>query len=233
MTLLDKAEAWSVLARAVAWRDDQTDAALRADYASPAGSAPSDSRLIAATEEPVRIVRELTPPEDDVPSFLLDLRADDGTTPAYAATLSASFTLEESESADDGAPTQRVPGDEREGVLHVWLDSVHHHGSLIEVEGLGRALSCAAYHAHRPKPVRYVWHHILPQICGGLTAAPNLVSVCDNCHYGIHAAMYDMAHGRKPQGTTEQAALAKLGYDAAVTAGTVDKIPNEGGVSIS
>lgn len=102
------------------------------------------------------------------------------------------------------------------------------------IEGIGTAVSCAGAKSHAPKPLRYVWHHVLPRACGGQTTADNLVEVCDNCHYGIHAILYQMAHhdGTAPSfahmAGSERYAIALRGYFAAVAAGTVAQIPNEG-----
>lgn len=110
-------------------------------------------------------------------------------------------------------------------------DLVAPDGAILSVPELGRATYCAAYAGvHRPRPVRFVWHHVLPQVAGGLTEAANLVSVCDSCHYTIHAYLWACARGlKRPRVAAGQAMLALRGYQAAIDAGTVDKIPNEGG----
>lgn len=115
----------------------------------------------------------------------------------------------------------------------------HHHHALTVVYGLGRASGCVGYAStHRPRPIRYVWHHVLPQACGGKTAKDNLASLCDNCHYAVHSMMWLLAHhngqtetiiGWSRLGTAPQRELAMRGYQGAVAAGTVNKIPNEGG----
>jgi hypothetical protein len=92
---------------------------------------------------------------------------------------------------------------------------------------------CAGYGKHRPAPTRFVWHHILPQVCGGPTVPANLAPLCDSCHYTVHALLHNLKlTGHLPRlihrGTKEQRTFAQMGYDAAVKAGTVDKIPNEG-----
>lgn len=100
---------------------------------------------------------------------------------------------------------------------------------------VGKATSCAMSSAHNPVPLRFVWHHILPQVCGGQTIATNLVSVCDSCHYAIHRLLWDLKTHEgvftvpKSVRNRHRAAYAYMGYDAAKAAGTVDKIPNEGG----
>lgn len=102
---------------------------------------------------------------------------------------------------------------------------------------VGRATSCACVGDHRPAPLRYVWHHILPEVCGGKSSKDNLVSVCDNCHYGIHAMLYDLKLHGPPLRTygrfagTKRAQIALEGYAAAAQAGVVDKIPSEGSIS--
>lgn len=104
----------------------------------------------------------------------------------------------------------------------------HSHDALTVVDGLGRATTCQAYGAHRPVPLRFVWHHILPQVCGGKTEAANLASVCDSCHYSIHIILWQMANNVPlSKAAKGQLALAKQGYDLAVSAGTVGKIPKE------
>jgi hypothetical protein len=99
---------------------------------------------------------------------------------------------------------------------------------------VGKATTCEASKSHAPKPLRFVWHHVLPRTCGGQTIADNLASVCDNCHYGIHAILFELSqnNGRAPsyQHLTGSGryAIALRGYEAAVAAGTVVQIPNEG-----
>ena len=85
---------------------------------------------------------------------------------------------------------------------------------------------------HRPKPLRFVEHHVLPQVCGGKTEPANLAGLCDSCHYTVHALLYQLKLNgstyKLSQGTRKQRALAYRGYTAAVAAGTVDRIPDEG-----
>ena len=102
--------------------------------------------------------------------------------------------------------------------------------ALTFLEGIGRAEHCEVPTDHRPRPLRFVWHHKLPQVCGGLTRPDNLASVCDSCHYSVHVLMWNMAHGvpllhRQSPG---QLTLALEGFLAAKAAGTVDRIPKEG-----
>lgn len=110
--------------------------------------------------------------------------------------------------------------------------------TLLFVAGLGPATTCAAYAHHRPRPMRFVWHHILPQVCGGKTKAMNLVQLCDSCHYSVHALMTELVlvngdpHKIAHLGTASQRALALTGYDEAAAAGTTDRIPNEGGSAV-
>ena len=100
----------------------------------------------------------------------------------------------------------------------------------VELEGIGKATSCQLTRDHRPVPLRFVWHHILPQVCGGKTEAANLASVCDSCHYSVHILMWLMANGGIPadiKGSKAQRALAAQGYSQALAAGTAGKIPKE------
>jgi hypothetical protein len=100
--------------------------------------------------------------------------------------------------------------------------------------GVGRATNCAITDHHRPTPLRYVWHHILPLTCGGKSEAANLVSLCDSCHFAVHMLMTDLKlHNGQltipaTLRTRKRERLARSGYQQAVAAGTVDKIPNEG-----
>jgi len=100
------------------------------------------------------------------------------------------------------------------------------------IEGLGKASACAVSRWHRPAPMRYVWHHILPQVCGGLTNAVNTIQLCDNCHYAVHVLLYQLKTNGvvTPSSSNNKVRIgvAKDGYLAALAMGTVDKIPNEG-----
>ena len=115
--------------------------------------------------------------------------------------------------------------------------------AVLSLPGVGPATLCqvASATAHRPTPLRHVWHHIQPQEAGGQTVTVNLAQLCDSCHYTIHRLMYVMRlkfDGKQltaeQQGWLDkpprqaQLAFAVTGYNACVTAGTVDKIPNEG-----
>lgn len=98
---------------------------------------------------------------------------------------------------------------------------------------VGYATSCAVSPHHSPKPIRYVWHHILPRVCGGKTEVSNLVSLCDSCHYAVHALLHDLkVNGHFTIASTvrnkKRAAIALDGYYHAQTMGTVSLIPNEG-----
>lgn len=100
---------------------------------------------------------------------------------------------------------------------------------------VGTATKCMVAKTHEPKPLRYVWHHILPKVCGGQTVETNLVSCCDNCHYGVHALLWALAqNGGKLSAifahftSTARYDVAMMGYERAVEAGTVAQIPNEG-----
>lgn len=107
------------------------------------------------------------------------------------------------------------------------------HTDLTFVPGLGRATSCPCVEHHRPKPARFVWHHLLPQVCGGKTTPDNLVSICDNAHYAIHALLWAI-HANGGKAPSKQGRVnafitdaAVRGYAAAVAAGTTDRIPKE------
>jgi HNH endonuclease len=108
--------------------------------------------------------------------------------------------------------------------------------AMVTFEG-GRASHCqlAAYHA--PEPLRYVFHHIQPQEAGGVTAEENLAQVCDGCHIAVHVLLYALARGggSLPAGVRvnrRQLALARQGYEACAAAGTVNRIPDEGGALV-
>jgi hypothetical protein len=110
-------------------------------------------------------------------------------------------------------------------------------GAILAVDELGPATQCQAAHTHEPRPMRHVWHHILPQVCGGQTQPENLAELCDSCHYAVHALMYalvaadgDEAKAWGRHGAAGQRALAAQGYRLAVATGTTAKIPDEGGV---
>lgn len=144
------------------------------------------------------------------------------------------------------SPASRLV-DDRDGALCAILmehydgkhQTVHDRdGALLTVAGVGPAHQCVAYpnSPHRPTPMRYIWHHILPQTCGGKTSKDNLASLCDTCHYNVHTLLVALkqfggdvatiAH----RGTQMQRDLAVLGWNRAVAAGTTGKIPNEGGL---
>jgi hypothetical protein len=99
------------------------------------------------------------------------------------------------------------------------------------IEGVGHATACQLGKQGRSHTaLRFVWHHVLPQACGGKTEAANLASVCDNCHYSVHILMWYLANGGIPaavKGTRAQRALADSGYQQAAAAGTAGKIPKE------
>lgn len=99
-----------------------------------------------------------------------------------------------------------------------------------ELPGAGKASRCEVTIYHRPKPLRFVWHHIVPEAYGGKTEPGNLVQTCDNDHYSVHRIMWLLANGGIPpgMGSRAQRSLAERGYQAAVAAGTADRIPREG-----
>jgi hypothetical protein len=94
---------------------------------------------------------------------------------------------------------------------------------------VGKAASCAAAVYHSPHPLRFVWHHILPEACGGLTQPGNLVSLCDSCHYSVHILLWQLANGglAVPRPNWVQLRLARQGLVLAEDAGTAGKIPKE------
>lgn len=77
--------------------------------------------------------------------------------------------------------------------------------------------------------LRFVWHHILPQVCGGKSTTANLIELCDNCHYAVHAILYILRMGGEVPGSADegQVEVAEKGYQLAVKAGTENKIPKE------
>ncbi len=91
-----------------------------------------------------------------------------------------------------------------------------------------RAAACVVGF-HRPKPMRFVWHHVQPLVAGGKTVPANLASLCDSCHYSIHVLLWHLGQRTTPlvKGTRRQRALARRGYEACVAAGTVGLIPKE------
>lgn len=115
--------------------------------------------------------------------------------------------------------------------------SQHHHDMTSEetLPGVGQATKCLALStiSHRPMPLRFVWHHILPQVCGGKTEPGNLVELCDSCHYTVHILLYSLAQGKKLKvGTIAQKKFANQGYEAALSAGTEHLIPKESDVTV-
>lgn len=85
---------------------------------------------------------------------------------------------------------------------------------------------------HRPRPLRYVLHHIQPKTCGGPSVPANLANLCDNCHYTVHAIMAALRDGdgsaARRMGNRAQRRLAWEGYRRCLVAGTVARIPDEG-----
>lgn len=98
------------------------------------------------------------------------------------------------------------------------------------------ATHCSAARRHNPTPVRFVWHHILPQEAGGQTISANLVSLCDTCHYLIHDLLWVLVRdggskiGWGRHGGAVHRDLAWRGYQAALAAGVLNRIPHEGGL---
>jgi hypothetical protein len=102
--------------------------------------------------------------------------------------------------------------------------------ALTELPEVGKASRCQLSVQAGPHPARrFVWHHILPQACGGQAEPANLAQLCDSCHYAVHDLMWELAQGATPAKpwTRAQLALALQGYRAAVAAGTVSRMPKE------
>jgi hypothetical protein len=98
--------------------------------------------------------------------------------------------------------------------------------------GIPQAAACQIDAVHNPRPLRIVWHHILPQAAGGKTTPENLAALCDSCHYAVHSLLVTMLANDgqlqpNPDYHRDRVALAQQGYDAAVKLGTVNKIPHE------
>lgn len=73
---------------------------------------------------------------------------------------------------------------------------------------------CVVHGYHRPKPLRTVKHHIWPQEYGGPSTGENLVQVCDNGHYNIHAILTALIRSQPvPKGTRTETQLARLGFE--------------------
>jgi len=71
---------------------------------------------------------------------------------------------------------------------------------------------CSVHKYHWPPPVRTVKHHILPKELGGPTTPDNLLLVCDNGHYSIHAFMDARLRGfATPKVTKKEQHYAELG----------------------
>lgn len=71
---------------------------------------------------------------------------------------------------------------------------------------------CTVHGYHYPTPLRTVKHHIVPQEYGGPTTPENLLLVCDNGHYAIHAIQDAMLAGTAiPKGTRKEYAYAQQG----------------------
>ena len=107
-----------------------------------------------------------------------------------------------------------------------------HPHAVAFLPGIGRADHCEISTTHSPPPLRYIWHHLQPQVCGGATVPANLASLCDNCHYAVHALLLELkVHGTitaYPGDNAQRIALAEKGYALCQAAGTVSKIPDEG-----
>ena len=100
-----------------------------------------------------------------------------------------------------------------------------------EIAGIGKATRCdLGPKWHRPVSLRFEFHHILPEACGGKSTPGNLVQACPTCHVATHVLLWMLANGGIPKGTggtRGQYGAAMRGYRAAVAAGTAGRIPNE------
>jgi hypothetical protein len=94
---------------------------------------------------------------------------------------------------------------------------------------VGKASSCAVAKYHAPRVLRFVWHHIQPEGCGGASTAANLIPVCDSCHYSIHILLWQVANGgvTAERPNRGQLLVAERGYALCVAAGTAGRIPKE------
>jgi hypothetical protein len=104
------------------------------------------------------------------------------------------------------------------------------YAAATELPGVGKAVRCELSATVGSHPARrFVWHHVLPQACGGLTVPANLAQLCDNDHYAVHDLMWLLAQGGTPAKpyTRAQLALATRGWQEAVAAGTAGKMPKE------
>jgi hypothetical protein len=101
--------------------------------------------------------------------------------------------------------------------------------ALTFIAGVGHADHCQISVTHRPRTLRFVWHHICPKVCGGKTDMSNLIAVDDSCHYSIHILMWQLAN-KQPlphRINRQQLDLAMRGYQEALAAGKADLIPKE------
>lgn len=88
---------------------------------------------------------------------------------------------------------------------------------------------CSAATYHSPKPLRYVWHLILPAVCGGTYDPSNMVELCDGCRASVMVLMGQIAAGRVTvdRPNRRQLALARQGFRLAEEAGRTGDIPRE------
>jgi len=100
---------------------------------------------------------------------------------------------------------------------------------LTFIEGIGHATHCEVSVTHRPRTMRFVLHHILPQVCSGKTTPDNICQLCDSCHYSVHILLWQLANnGTLPHRINrQQLDYAMRGYQEALAAGKANLIPKE------
>jgi HNH endonuclease len=116
-----------------------------------------------------------------------------------------------------------------ENIKAAWEAADGPRPALTEIRGVKASRCQFGTQLRHHTALRFVWHHILPQAAGGKTETSNLAELCDNCHYSVHVVLWALARGQSPpkEATTDQFTLANTGYQLAVQAGTVGKIPRE------
>jgi hypothetical protein len=74
---------------------------------------------------------------------------------------------------------------------------------------------------HRPRPLRFVVHHVLPLGMGGLGESDNWVITCDTGHFNIHRLLGDLIRSQtmRTLGTSRERSLAVRAYRQWISAG--------------
>jgi hypothetical protein len=82
---------------------------------------------------------------------------------------------------------------------------------------------------HTPVIPRVIWHHQVPQACGGKTNLTNCIPICDNHHFRLHSGMWSKANSLAlPYRFTElELKSIDFGVQGAIALGTLDKMPKE------